>query len=116
MTPLYDVLSAWPIIGSGANQLALPRARLAMALPGRRRHYRLQEIQPRHWLDLARRAGARQAWGRMLEMAGSVDSALLRVEKTLPARFPERVFATISAGMRRQANYLIEAARDLSDA
>ena len=41
LTPLYDVLSAWPIIGHGKNQLAIEKAKLAMALRGRRAHYRL---------------------------------------------------------------------------
>lgn len=103
MTPLYDVLSAWPIIGPGAHQLAVQRARLAMALPGRRRHYRLNEIQVRHWQSLATRTGVTALWDRMCEMVASVDAALGQVEKRLPAGFPERVFARISAGMRRQA-------------
>ena len=32
LAPLYGVLSAWPIIGRGANQLSYQRAKLAMAL------------------------------------------------------------------------------------
>ena len=55
MTPLYDALSAWPVIGPGANQLPLQRAKLSMALRGRKRHYRLNEIQPRHWQALSTR-------------------------------------------------------------
>lgn len=30
LTPLYDVLSAWPIIGDGARRIPYRRARLAM--------------------------------------------------------------------------------------
>ncbi|WP_441295174.1 hypothetical protein [Massilia glaciei] len=32
MTPLYDILSAWPYIGCGPRQLNRHRAGLAMAL------------------------------------------------------------------------------------
>ena len=53
MTPLYDVLSAWPIIGPGKNQLSFQKARLAMAIRGKRPHYRLNEIIGRHWYELA---------------------------------------------------------------
>ena len=34
MTPLYDVLSAWPIIGHGKNQLPLEARRFAQTLTG----------------------------------------------------------------------------------
>ncbi len=35
LTRLYDVLSAWPIIGSGLNMVSPRRAKLAMALRGK---------------------------------------------------------------------------------
>ena len=43
LTPLYDVLSAWPIIGKKANEIPLEKVKLAMALPGERPRYHLQE-------------------------------------------------------------------------
>ncbi|HSV53952.1 MAG TPA: type II toxin-antitoxin system HipA family toxin, partial [Burkholderiaceae bacterium] len=49
LTPLYDVLSAWPIIGNGPNQISPRRAKLAMALRGKNVHYHLHEIHTRHW-------------------------------------------------------------------
>src|SRR5207253_1801785 len=57
LTPLYDVLSAWPIIGHGKNQLAIEKAKLAMGLRGRRAHYRLTEITACHWQQLALHTG-----------------------------------------------------------
>jgi hypothetical protein len=39
LTPLYDVLSAWPVIGRGANQLQIQKAKLAIALGGRVARY-----------------------------------------------------------------------------
>src|SRR5256886_15455284 len=53
LTPLYDVLSAWPIIRHGKNQLAFEKARLAMSLRGRRAPYRPNQITRRHSHDLA---------------------------------------------------------------
>ena len=32
LTPLYDVLSAWPIIGNGPNMVSPRRVKLAMAM------------------------------------------------------------------------------------
>src|SRR3569832_680099 len=42
LTPLYDVLSAWPVIGKRANEVPLEKVKLAMALPGERPRYLLQ--------------------------------------------------------------------------
>jgi serine/threonine-protein kinase HipA len=39
MTPLYDVLSVYPVLGRGRNQLDPRDAKLAMAVVGRNRHY-----------------------------------------------------------------------------
>ena len=102
MTPLYDVLSAWPIIGHGKNQLAIERARLAMSLRGRRADYRLNEITARHWQDLAGRTADRDLWRRMQSFVEAAPAALERVETRLPRFFPERVYAAIRDGVRAQ--------------
>lgn len=65
LTPLYDVLSAWPVIGHGRNELPLERAKLAMAVRGRRPHYRIDEITGRHWRELSERIGVANLWNRM---------------------------------------------------
>ena len=103
LTPLYDVLSAWPMIGRGANQLQIQDAKLAMALRGRSRHYRIGEIQARHWHLLAQRTGVEGLWVRMQAFVESADTALERVEAALPDTFPERVIGKIAGGIRRQA-------------
>ncbi|MEO6080421.1 MAG: type II toxin-antitoxin system HipA family toxin [Steroidobacteraceae bacterium] len=102
MTPFYDVLSAWPVIGHGKNELPLEKAKLAMALRSENAHYRISEIQTRHWEALARSAGVMGLWERMQEHVDSVEPALGRVQGLLPADFSERVFATICSGVRSQ--------------
>jgi serine/threonine-protein kinase HipA len=102
LTPLYDVLSAWPIIGHGKHRLAIEKAKLAMAVRGRRPHYRLNEITGRHWHELAERTGVPSLWNRMQSFVESAPAALERVEKCLPRAFPERVYTTIRAGVRAQ--------------
>jgi serine/threonine-protein kinase HipA len=103
MTPLYDVLSVWPIVGSHANQLPLQRVKLAMAIRGRKRHYKLVEIQTRHWQELATFVGSPKLWERMHTLVESLDDALQGVEAALPEAFPARLFASIANGMRSQA-------------
>jgi serine/threonine-protein kinase HipA len=102
LTPLYDVLSAWPIIGRGKNQLAFEKAKLAMALPGRRPHYRLNEITARHWQELAEQTGLPDLWTRMQALIEAATFAMDGVEKRLPRDFPDRVYSRIKAGVRRQ--------------
>jgi serine/threonine-protein kinase HipA len=102
MTPLYDILSAWPLIGPGARQLHYRRAKLAMWLSGRNRHYGLAEIQTRHWLGLAVGIGVPGLWDRMQALVRTTDGAIQRVLDFLPGRFPERVATTIREGVRSQ--------------
>jgi len=101
LTPLYDVLSAWPLIGSGAHHLPYQKAKMAMAVRGSSAHYRLGEIQRRHWQALAHRSGIDQAWEAMLDMVGQLEGALVAVERRLPADFPADMAQQIFAGTRR---------------
>ena len=57
LTPLYDVLSAFPILGHGKNRLAPEKARMAMSVRGRQKHYHWQRITRRHWMETAAACG-----------------------------------------------------------
>jgi serine/threonine-protein kinase HipA len=109
MTPLYDVLSAWPIIGRGRNQLPFQDARLAMAVAGKNRHVRLAEIQSRHWRTLAERVGGVPLWERMRALVDAAPRALERIK--LPPGFPEGVIAGITEGIRKQVRAFVGPAR-----
>jgi serine/threonine-protein kinase HipA len=109
LTPLYDVLSAWPIIGDGANRIPYQRAKLAMGVKATTLHYRLQDIQPRHWQRLATTV-APGAWPRMLAMAERLDEALDAVGRELPNGFPLQVWEPVRAGTRRHAARFLDAA------
>jgi serine/threonine-protein kinase HipA len=110
LTPLYDVLSAWPIIGEGPNRIAYPRAKLAMAIRGEKNmHYRLRDIQAQHWQRLATGCGP-NVWDAMLAMAGRVDSVLGAVEEAMPDDFPARTWLPIAAGMRRHTKQFLRSA------
>lgn len=112
LTPLYDVLSVWPIMGSGPNQLRYNRAKLAMGIKSRHMHYHLSELQARHWHGLALQAGA-NAWPRMLDLARRVPDSLAAVEPRLPADFPRAVWDPIAAGTRRHAAQFLADARSI---
>ena len=103
MTPLYDVLSAWPIMGTGPNQVHPRRAKLAMALRSKNAHYHLHEITTRHWQALAQQSGVPGAFDQMVGLVLQVPDALQRIAAELPDGFPQRVFKPIRAGMLAQA-------------
>lgn len=107
LTPLYDVLSAWPVIGSGKNRLAWRNAKLAMALSGKNRHYDLATIMRRHFNATAAKCG----WGKnaedmMGELLAKVEPAIATVMQQLPLNFPPDVAEAIFEGVRKQVQRL----------
>ncbi len=108
MTPLYDVLSVWPIMGNGANEFSYRRAKLAMAIRSKNVHYHLHEIHTRHWLGLARQLAVPDAFDQLVGMVLLVPEALKQVEALLPAGFPRTVFEPIRAGMLAQAGRFVD--------
>lgn len=116
LTPLYDVLSAWPIIGHGGNLLPLHKAKLAMAVRSKNAHYRIREIQARHWLQLAQSCGAVGVWPKMLAMTQQVDAAINRVQSILPPDFPVQIWDALSDGVKSQAALFLNEAQLLQSA
>ncbi|KAB0637905.1 type II toxin-antitoxin system HipA family toxin [Burkholderia latens] len=110
-TPLYDVLSAHPIIGTRRNQLPPRRARLAMAVCGKNRHYVIGDIQPRHWIAQGARVGLTEDDVRaaMAGVAARTEPVIADVASRLPADFPMDVADAIFDGMRRHARKLAAA-------
>ena len=109
-TPLYDVLSAWPVIGRGANKLPYQEAKLAMAVRSKSTHDRLDSIRARHWRELALRTGGPPIWQAMLAMVQRVPQALKRAHRQLPSDFPAKVWEPIEAGVQRHASLFMREA------
>lgn len=105
MTPLYDILSAAPAMTIGAFRHR--ELRLAMSV-GRRRHYRLDQIHPRHFHETADRARVpgetqRQAFEDIVT-AGL--PAIEKIADALPIGFPERVAGPILEHARNRMGLL----------
>lgn len=99
LTPLYDVLSAQPSLDH--HQIARKDMQLAMSV-GDRRHFRLDEIEGRHFLQTAKRARLPEALaaGVLQEVAEFAAKALATVESQLPGDFPAGIHASIARGVR----------------
>lgn len=103
MTPFYDVLSAWPIIGKGPNLIPWPKAKLAMAVRGKNAHWKLADIKRRHWEHLGRTSGLGNDTTWIDEIAAATPSVIHHVQSLLPRNFPEPVANAIFAGLQQQA-------------
>ena len=107
MTPLYDVLSVWPIIGDGPNQLSWHRAKLAMAWRSENAHYRLGDIRRRHFNRVAANLGVGKNAEDIIEkLLADTPKAIDEVRKQLPANFPEQVSGRIFEGLNSSAESL----------
>ncbi len=106
LTPLYDVLSAWPIIGRGTHHIARQKAKLAMAVRAGNPHWRIAEIQPRHWDAVALQAGLGTAQALREEILDILPGVLGQVQSQLPAQFPAALANSIFAGLRDSARRL----------
>jgi serine/threonine-protein kinase HipA len=104
LTPLYDVVSMWPVIGKKANEFPWQKTRLAMSLPGTRRHCLLASIQRRHFLDLGKKLGL-EASGEPLvdELVAKTPAVLLEVQQRLPRGFPQTVLDRVLEGVEKAA-------------
>jgi serine/threonine-protein kinase HipA len=111
LTPFYDVLSAWPVIGHGAGLLDIHKAELAMAVRGKSPHRRLLEIQPRHFDWAARLAGLGDASKLIAEVVAQVPSVIEHVRRESHKGFPSNVRDSIFAGIQQQAERLKPEAR-----
>ncbi|MGN6319597.1 type II toxin-antitoxin system HipA family toxin [Trinickia sp.] len=107
-TPLYDVLSAHPIIGKGRNQFSPLRVKLAMAVRSKNAHYLISEIRRRHWVAQGQRVtlAAEEVDEMIGTLTGMTEAVIDDVAAKLPSGFPMDVADKIFDGMRRQARKL----------
>jgi serine/threonine-protein kinase HipA len=115
LTPLYDVLSAWPLIGKGPKLRQYEKVSLAMAVRGKNAHYRLNSMQARHWFELAHSVGVQGLWERMIDCVERAPHAIASLEKKLPKEFPESVYAAISKGIGRHSKEFLAGLKHLAN-
>jgi serine/threonine-protein kinase HipA len=101
LTPLYDVMSAQPNVDAG--EIRHNRMKLAMAA-GDNRHYTIDSIMPRHFLQTAASSGvpATLVQGILDEIENDTDRAIDAAVNGLPPGFPERIVSSVIEGMRRR--------------
>lgn len=107
MTPLYDVLSAYPMLGKAAHQLSPFKVKLAMAVRGKNPHWKMRDVLPRHWIEAARRNGLGDAAATsMADILEKTPAVIAQVSAQLPPQFPGHVADSIFAGLQGAADRL----------
>jgi serine/threonine-protein kinase HipA len=106
LTPRYDVLSAYPVMGRKAGKLQVQKAKMAMAVWRKNRHYKWAEIRREHFEKTAADCKVPDAARIIDELAGSTPRAIAQVEKTLPRGFPGDVAEAVLTGLRKAARSL----------
>ncbi len=102
-TPIYDVLSAHPVIGRGKSQIPPAKAKLAMAVRGSAIYYLIEKIQRRHWIAQAQQVGlgAEAAEQLIEEVVETTETVIDTTAGQLPGKFPRDLAEAIYHGMRR---------------
>lgn len=103
LTPRYDVLSAYPMLGRGRGKLAPQRIKMAMAVDGRSRHYLWSRIEARHWIETARKSGVPDMPAILDELVDRTPEVISRVGNDLPKGFPAHIADAILSGVRTAA-------------
>ncbi|MCM2280547.1 MAG: type II toxin-antitoxin system HipA family toxin [Bdellovibrionaceae bacterium] len=105
MTPLYDVLSAQPMVDKGGFQIQ--KLKMAMAY-GENRHYKLTHLSRRHFIQSAKLS--RYAVSTMDDIINSVledvPNVIDTVSNKLPKDFPVKIAESIFKGIRARAEVL----------
>jgi len=106
LTPCYDVLSAYPVMGHGRGKLAPEKIRMAMAVHGKNRHYRWKEIQARHWIETARRCGIAEMRSVIEEVITTTPQVIRHAQSQIPKGFPDLIADSVFDGLNAAAKQL----------
>ena len=112
LAPLYDVMSAYPLLGEGPGRLSRHKVKMAMAVRSQNPHWKMRDIQARHWAALAQRYGIGVAEGSgravVLAVARDTAAALAAVHRQLPAGFPAHVYDSVVSGIRHATQAVLD--------
>ena len=107
LTPLYDIMSAFPVLGHGRGLIAPEKLRLAMAFTGKNRHYEWQRIGLRHIRETARLCGmGGLVDGEISRLATVIPQAVEAHAAALPKGFPEAVAESVFSGLTNRRRLL----------
>ena len=101
LTPLYDILSAYPVMGNQQGMIHPGKIKMAMAVTGKSRHYHWYKIRKDHWITTAAKAGVDNKVVNQIfqEIIESTPIVIETVKGMIPLGFPEFVANSILTGL-----------------
>jgi serine/threonine-protein kinase HipA len=100
-------MSAWPVVGRRHDQLSPKKIKLAMALKAGSKHYRIVDMQRRHFNAVARSCGVEANMESMIsEVIELTPTVVDKVAAELPQNFSGELFDVITKNLRRAADRL----------
>lgn len=103
LTPLYDIMSVYPILGHENNSMPPEKLKLAMGFSGKNRHYEWAEIRPWQLRETARHRGMEGIIESVLNrLATSIPKVAVELSVALPKGFPGSIAGSILEGLERQ--------------
>jgi serine/threonine-protein kinase HipA len=108
MTPFYDVMSAYPLLGEGPSRISAHRIKLAMAVRTKNTHWKMKEVQRRHWIEVGRRNGVVSPTGTDAEtlvddLVQRTPAVVEEVAGRLLSGFPAALADQVLGGLSRAA-------------
>lgn len=115
LTPLYDVLTAQPSLD--IDQIQQKKFKLAMSV-GKNRHYPVDNIMPRHFMQTADLAGVGAPLMRMIfeDLTTRVAKQTDAVIDALPPGFPDQLVMSVRAALKSRTRLLAKTLEGSTDA
>lgn len=109
LAPLYDVMSAYPVMGNGPNQWPARQVKLSMALLSKNRHYAMESILGRHFTSTAQQLGCEGLMEPLMEdLLARTPAVIDCVNRKLPKGFSAKVAESVLGGLEKAAKRLAE--------
>ncbi len=104
LAPLYDVISAYPLVEK--KNLELQNLKMAMAVHGKTKHYKWQDIILRHWFETAQICKfPREQMQEIIDHTfDELPTVLDNIHAKLTTQIPTSMFDAISNGMLKLRN------------
>ena len=109
LTPIYDVISAYPVTGHGKGLLHPRELRMAMFLRGtKNNYYEWYKISRQNWINTAKDAGLSSGMVEDMieEILENAPLTLSDLRESLPPEFPEDLAESILSGISQNLQRL----------
>jgi serine/threonine-protein kinase HipA len=114
MTPFYDIMSAYPVMGHGSGRIPPEKLKLAMAFTGKNRHYEWDKAGSRHFRETAKLCDFQGEIDKViLDLIDGVPKAISLVSAELPSTFPDAIATPVLKGLQNALKRL-QAGQDIT--